>query len=65
MPRPFRAQGFVALPKRRIVDRTFSWIIRHRRNARDYERNTDTSETMIHITMISLMVRPFCDTKII
>ena len=46
-----------------IVERTFSWIIRHRRNARDYERNTDTSETMIYITMISLMVRRLATQK--
>jgi putative transposase len=55
--RPVQAKGFVVLPKRWIIERTFSWIIRHRRNARDYERKTDTSETMIYITMISLMVR--------
>ena len=55
--RPVAAQGFVVLPKRWIVERTFSWLARHRRHARDYERNTDTSEAMIYIAMISLMSR--------
>src|SRR5664279_574594 len=39
------------------VQATFSWLARYRRHARDYERNTDTSEAMIYITMISLMAR--------
>jgi len=55
--RPVKAQGFVVLPKRWIVERTFSWLARYRRHARDYERNTDNSEAMIYITMISLMAR--------
>jgi putative transposase len=55
--RPVAAKGFVVLPKRWIVERTFAWIARHRRHAKDYERNTDTSEAMIYITMISLMSR--------
>jgi len=48
---------FVILRKRWIVERTFSWLIDHRRIARDYEGDPKTSETMIHIAMISLMLR--------
>ena len=55
--RPVKAKGFVVLPKRWIVERTFAWIARHRRHARDYERNPETSEAMIYIAMISLMSR--------
>jgi putative transposase len=55
--RPVRAAGFVALPKRRIVERTFARLSRYRRLARDYERNTDTSEAFIHIAMTNLMSR--------
>jgi putative transposase len=55
--RPVKAKGFIVLPKRWIVERTFSWLSRHRRHSRDYERNTDTSEAMIYITMIGLMSR--------
>jgi putative transposase len=55
--RPVKAKGFIVLPKRWIVERTFAWLARHRRHAKDYERNTETSETMIYITMIGLMSR--------
>jgi hypothetical protein len=55
--RPVRAQGFVALPKRWIVERTFAWLSRYRRHSNDYERNPATSETMIYITMIHIMLR--------
>jgi putative transposase len=55
--RPVRAQGFVALPKRWIVERTFAWLSRYRRHSKDYERNPATSETMIYITMIHIMLR--------
>ena len=55
--RPVGAKGFVVLPKRWIVERTFGWIGRCRRNSKDYERNPETSEAMIQITMIALMLR--------
>lgn len=53
--RPVGAKGFVVLPKRWIVERTFAWIARYRRHSKDYERNPETSEAMIYIAMISLM----------
>ncbi len=49
--------GFEVLPKRWIVERTFSWFIRSRRLSRDYERLPETSETFIYIAMIRLMSR--------
>lgn len=49
--------GFEVLPKRWIVERTFSWFIRNRRLCRDYERLPQTSEAFIYITMIRLMSR--------
>jgi serine/threonine protein kinase len=55
--RPVRAQGFVALPKRWVVERTIAWLSRYRRHSKDYERNPATSETMIYITMIHIMLR--------
>jgi putative transposase len=55
--RPVGVKGFVVLPKRWIVERTFSWISRYRRHSKDYERNPETSEAMIYIAMINLMSR--------
>jgi putative transposase len=55
--RPIDAKGFQVLPKRWVVERTFAWINRRRRLSKDYERLTETSETMIYISMIDLMSR--------
>ena len=50
------AHKFVVLPKRWIVERTFGWFGRYRRLSKDYETLPVSSETMIHIAMINLMV---------
>ncbi|MGB7922589.1 MAG: transposase, partial [Pyrinomonadaceae bacterium] len=50
-------KGFVVLPKRWIVKRTFGWLNRCRRLSKDYEYLTETSEAMIHVAMINLMVQ--------
>ena len=49
--------GFVVLPKRWIVERTFGWLGRYRRLSKDYEGRTDNSEAMILIAMTNLMSR--------
>jgi putative transposase len=54
--RPVDAEGFVVLPKRWIVERTFAWLGRYRRHSKDYERNPDSSVAMIHISMIKKML---------
>ena len=50
-------KGFVILPKRWIVERTFGWLGRFRRLSKDYERLPETSETMIYLAMTRLMLR--------
>jgi putative transposase len=55
--RPVGLKGFVVLPKRWIVERTFGWLGRYRRHSKDYERNTASSEAMIYIAMIHFMLR--------
>jgi putative transposase len=49
-------KGFEILPKRWIVERTFSWLRRDRRLAKDYERKVQTSETLIEVAMIRLVL---------
>ena len=51
-----KAIGFQLLPRRWVVERTFGWFGRYRRLSKDYEFQTDTSENMILIAMIQLMV---------
>jgi putative transposase len=54
--RPPDAQGFKPLKIRWVVERTHAWIGRYRRNSKDYERRTDSSESMIFMSSISLML---------
>ncbi|WP_202921170.1 IS5 family transposase [Anatilimnocola aggregata] len=49
--------GFQLLPKRWIVERTFAWLSQYRRHSRDYEELPETSEAMIYVSMIRLMLR--------
>jgi putative transposase len=55
--RPKGSKGWVLLPKRWVVERTFAWLGRARRLSKDYERSLLVSETWIRIAMVSLMVR--------
>jgi putative transposase len=55
--RPPGAAGFVLLPGRWVVERTFAWLGRYRRHSRDYERRADSSEAMVTISMIHRMAR--------
>jgi len=48
-------KGFRVLPCRWVVERTFSWLGRCRRLARDYERKPGHAEAMIKVAMIRLM----------
>ena len=55
--RPDGSTGWVRLPKRWVVERTFAWLGRYRRNSRDYEWHTDSSEAMLKISSIHRMLR--------
>ncbi len=48
---------FKLLPRRWVVERTFAWLGRFRRMSKDYEFNTSTSEAIIHLAMINIMIR--------
>jgi transposase len=51
------APGFVVLPKRWIVERTFAWISRNRRLARDFERYATTVTAFVRVAMIRIMLK--------
>ena len=51
------ARGFQVLPKRWIVERTFAWISRNRRLARDFERYATTVAAFVRFAMIRIMLR--------
>ena len=49
-------KGFQVLPRRWVVARTFAWLSRYRRLSKDYEYLTASSEAMIYVAMIHLML---------
>jgi transposase len=54
--------GFLVLPRRWVVERTFGWISKHRRCVRDYETLPEHHEAMVHIAMIMTMSRRLART---
>ncbi|MEU9858447.1 IS5 family transposase [Streptomyces sp. NPDC047974] len=50
-------KGFKVIPRRWVVERTFGWLMQHRRLARDYETHPHRSEAMIKLAMIDLISR--------
>jgi putative transposase len=55
--KPLLPKGFHVLPRRWVVERTFSWIDHNRRMSKDYERLTETSEAFIYVMMSRLIVK--------
>ncbi|WP_145272284.1 IS5 family transposase [Tautonia plasticadhaerens] len=55
--RPPGSKGFVKLPRRWVVERTFAWLGRYRRHSWDYEWYPESSESMIRISSIHRMLR--------
>ena len=53
---PAGTRGGSRVPRGWIVERTFSWISRNRRMSKDYERKVQTSETLIQVAMIRLLI---------
>src|SRR5208337_4584316 len=49
--------GFKVLPRRWVVERTFGWLMHHRRLARDYETSETSAEAWIFIAMIRIQLR--------
>jgi putative transposase len=58
-----QAQGWVLLPRRWVVERTFAWLSNCRALARDYDYHPETSEAWIQIGMIHWMLRRLAKGK--
>lgn len=67
--KPAEPKGFVVLPRRWVIERTFAWLGRHRRLSKDYEAHPQSSRAQILWAMIAKMLRrlhpqshhpPFC-----
>ena len=50
-------RGFMVLPRRWVVERTFSWLSQNRRMSKDYERLCASAEAFVYVAMIRLMAR--------
>lgn len=50
-------KGFIVLPRRWVVERSFSWVGQNRRMSKDYERLPESGEAFIYVAMTRLMVR--------
>jgi putative transposase len=55
-------EGFQVLPRRWVVERTFSWIDQNRRMSKDYERLSASGEAFVYAAMIRLMMRRLART---
>ena len=55
-PPPY-PKGFIVLPRRWVVERSFAWTGQNRRLSKDYERVPETGEAFMYAAMMRLMVR--------
>ncbi len=60
--RPDEQRGFVVLPRRWVIERTLAWLSQARRLSKDYEELPSSSEAVMYITMIRLMLRRLAKT---
>jgi transposase len=58
---PQARRGFVLLPRRWVVERSFAWVARFRRLARDYERLPQTLAGLHYLAFAILLIRRFVD----
>ena len=54
--RPTDKKGFILVPIRWVVERTFAWLGRHRRLSKDYERLTENSEGMVYLASVNRLL---------
>jgi putative transposase len=61
--RPEGAKGFVLLPKRWVVERTFAWLGRYRQLSKEYDYEPGVSESWVQVSALHLMVRRYRPAK--
>ena len=61
--RPPDQKGWVKLPYRWVVERTFAWLGRYRINSKEYERLTESSESQVYISSSRLMLERLQPSK--
>ena len=54
---PLTQKGFAVLPRRWVVERTFAWLGNYRRLSKDYEEYTHSSEGMIYLASIHILLK--------
>ncbi len=60
--KPEGLRRFQGLPRRGVVERTFGWLNRSRRHSKDDERDPGSSEAMVYLALIQLMLKRLCYT---
>ena len=60
--RPRDTEGFHLLPRRWVIERTFAWLGRNRRLAKDFERLLDTTTAIAYLAIIQLLMRRLART---
>ena len=61
--RPPSAKGWVKLPRRWVVERTFAWLGRYRINSKEYERLTTSSESQVYVSSVQLLLKRLKPSK--
>ena len=61
--RPPDTKGWVKLPYRWVVERTFAWLGRYRINSKEYERLTQSSESQVYVSSIQLLLKRLKPSK--
>jgi transposase len=56
-----QVKGFVALPKRWIVERSLAWLTRNRRLAKDFENRIRYALAFVHLASVRMMLRKLCN----
>ena len=59
-----QGKGFELLARRWVVERTFAWLIKKRRLVVDYEKLAETSESLIYLAMVHLMLKRLASDRI-